>query len=310
MSSRRRKSPSSRRIRSIAVLPTLFTLLNAICGFAAIHFTARGMNKPDSLWLERPELGFFAAAAWMIFLAMIFDGVDGFLARKTGGASSFGGNLDSLADIVSFGVAPAFLMLQVVESNLPDTFSPASPVFSSIPGKLLWLVAALYVCCAALRLARFNIENRPEEAFHIGFSGLPSPAAAGIIASLILLYDDLGREFQMDAPTVISVGSRIIFILLPIITVGVALLMVSRIPYPHLVNKYIMGRRPFSHMVRVLVLALLLFWQPQLTLAIGFMTYATGSALHRLWQIYTTKKWAYLPEARRSDDPHKGIANP
>ena len=310
MSSKRRKSPSSRRIRSIAVLPTLFTLLNVICGFAAIHFTARGMNEPDSLWLERPEMTFFAAAAWIIFLAMVFDGVDGFLARMTGGVSSFGGHLDSLADMISFGVAPAFLMIRVVENSLPDVFSQAGPIFASIPGRLLWLVAALYVCCAALRLARFNVENQPEEASHMGFSGLPSPAAAGVVSAAVLLCSDLPSTLKDNMPTVAQVIPQVFVILLPLITTGIALLMVSRIPYRHLVNQYVRGRRPFSHMVRVVLIALLLFWQPQFTLAIGFFTYAAGSAIHRLWRIYAGRKQTYTPESYSPDMPQKNITDP
>ena len=110
MSRKSREKRAQRRLRQIAVLPSLVTLLNAICGFAAIHFAARGMNEPNRLWLHKPELTFFAAAAWMIFLAMIADALDGRLARMSRSTSSFGGQLDSLSDMVSFGLAPAFLM--------------------------------------------------------------------------------------------------------------------------------------------------------------------------------------------------------
>jgi len=293
MSKRRRESSSARRIRSIAVAPALITLLNVICGFAAIHFAARGMQDADSIWLERPELNYFAAAAWMIILAMVCDAMDGFLARMTGGTSSFGGQLDSLADIVSFGMAPAFLMLLVVEKRMPEIFHPAGPIFSSIPGKLLWLIAVLYICCAALRLARFNVENRQDVEAHMGFSGLPSPAAAGVLASLVLLKEDL--------PSLIQIGSQAVIVILPFITVGVALLMVSRIPYRHLINQYIRGRRPFSHVVRIVIIMVFLFWQPQLTLAIGFVAYASGSAVQRLWQLYSRRKRALTPEPARPD---------
>ena len=179
MNRKRRERSSARRTRSIAVAPALVTLLNVICGFAAIHFAARGMQDADSIWLERPELNYFAASAWMIILAMVCDALDGFLARMTSGTSSFGGQLDSLADIISFGMAPAFLMLVVVEKRMPDIFHPAGPVFSSVPGKLLWLIAVLYICCAALRLARFNVENRQDVEAHKGFSGLPSRRRRG-----------------------------------------------------------------------------------------------------------------------------------
>ena len=114
--SRASKKNRRRRLRRVAVLPSVLTLLNACSGFAAIHFAARGMNDPEAVWLR--SLSFFATAAYMIFFAMIADALDGFVARKSGSTSNFGEQLDSLADMVSFGVAPAFLMLAVVETSL------------------------------------------------------------------------------------------------------------------------------------------------------------------------------------------------
>ncbi len=155
-------------MRHIAVLPVLITLLNGICGFAAIHFAARGMEglateaEINKLWWENPRLSYFAASAWMIFLAMVADALEGFVARKSGSSSDFGGQLDSLCDVISFGVARAFLMLRVVESALRDTISSADPIFTGFPGRLLGLAAGLYVSCVVLRLARFNVENSPD----------------------------------------------------------------------------------------------------------------------------------------------------
>ncbi|MCP4713172.1 MAG: phosphatidylcholine/phosphatidylserine synthase [Planctomycetes bacterium] len=304
MNKKRRERSSARRTRNIAVAPALVTLLNVICGFAAIHFAARGMQDADSIWLERPELNYFAASAWAIILAMVCDALDGFLARMTGGTSSFGGQLDSLADIISFGMAPAFLMLAVVEKRMPDIFHPADPIFSSIPGKLLWLIAVLYICCAALRLARFNVESRPEVEAHMGFSGLPSPAAAGVLASLVLLKEDLPNLIQQlmaKIPNLSQFGSQAVILILPIATVCVALLMVSRIPYRHLINQYIRGRHPFSHVVRVVIIMVFLLWQPQLTLTIGFIAFASVSVVQRAWQVYSKRKRAYTPETIRPD---------
>ncbi|MBN1846222.1 MAG: phosphatidylcholine/phosphatidylserine synthase [Sedimentisphaerales bacterium] len=286
MTNRFRRQHKTRRLRRVAVMPSLVTLLNGVCGFAAIHFTARGMNEPDRLWLEKPELTFFAAAAWMIFLAMICDGLDGFLARLSRGTSGFGAQLDSLADVISFGVAPAFLMLRVVENHFQGVIGPVSPVFGSIPGKLLWLGAVMYVCCAALRLARFNVEHGRPEVGHDQFSGLPSPAAAGVVASLVLLYGDLVPEIKPDVPGLAQIGGRVVIHCLPWITVLVALLMVSRIPYGHVINQYVRGRRPFGHVVRIVILLLFLYWKPQLTLSIVFIFYAAFPAVRALWQVH------------------------
>ena len=278
--SKLRSRKSRRRLRNIAVLPSLITLMNGLCGFAAIHFAARGMNEPDRLWFDKPELTFFAAAAWMIFFAMVADAVDGFVARRSGSTSNFGGQLDSLADVISFGVAPAFLMLRVVESGLQAS---ASPLFGNIAGRLLWLTAALYVCCAILRLARFNVENEPEESAHLKFSGLPTPAAAGVIAAWVLLYSDLMPELREQLPG-ISWFAPVIIYLLPFLTAAVALLMVSRVPYLHVVNQFIRGRRPFEYLVILIFLILLLIWRLQLTLAIGSVGYAISGAIQWLRQ--------------------------
>ena len=278
--SKLRNRKKRRRLRNIAVLPSLITLMNGLCGFAAIHFAARGMNEPDRLWFKNPELTFFAAAAWMIFFAMVADAVDGFVARRSGSTSNFGGQLDSLADVISFGVAPAFLMLRVVESGLQAS---ASPLFCDYTGRLLWLVAALYVCCAILRLARFNVENAPEESAHLKFSGLPTPAAAGVVAAWVLLYSDLMPELREQLPG-LSWFAPVIIYLLPFLTAGVALLMVSRVPYLHVVNQFIRGRRPFEYLVILIFLILLLIWKLQLTLAIGSVTYAISGAIQWLRQ--------------------------
>jgi len=298
---RRPSAERRRRLRRVAVAPALVTLLNGVFGFAAIHFTARGMNDPEALWLHKPELTFFAAAAWMIFLAMVADGLDGFLARMTRGASSFGGQLDSLADVISFGVAPAFLMLRVVESSLSGVFGAASPAFGSLGGKVLWGTAAFYVCCTALRLARFNVEHSTVEELHLAFSGLPSPAAAGVVASLVLLYGDLAWQLKEQAPRAVQLGSQVIVWLLPAVTAGMGVLMVSRVPYRHLVNQLLRGRKPFGHFLGVLLLVLCLFMQPQLTLAGAFLSYTLvglGAWLWRRWRsLSTVGEQAPGPEA-------------
>lgn len=261
-----------RRLRRVAVLPALATLMNGVFGFAAITFTARG----DGFWLEKPPLTFFAAAAYMIFFAMLMDALDGWLARMSRSSSSFGGQLDSLSDVISFGVAPAFLMLRVVDLKLHEKIGLAGPALASPLGKLLWLSAAVYFCCTALRLARFNVENSPEESSHLMFSGLPSPAAAGVIASLVLLYSDMLRDLE----NILTFWtSQAIIYALPFITVGVALLMVSRVPYRHVVNQYVRGKRPFLHVVVIVIVLLLLIWNMQLILAAGFLFFALSGLI-------------------------------
>ncbi|MCH9022097.1 MAG: phosphatidylcholine/phosphatidylserine synthase [Planctomycetes bacterium] len=289
------KPRNERLLKRIAVLPTLMTLLNAVCGFTAISFAARGMNDPTALLLIRPEMTYFTAAAVMILLAMVADVMDGQLARLAQQTSSFGRNLDSISDMVSFGAAPAFLMLVMVESG-PTNIAPADPFFGSIPGRLIWLIAVMYVCCTALRLARFNVEEPEQAPANKRFNGLPSPAAAGAIVSLVLLYNDLISHLQQgNLPQWTQAASTAILFALPPVTALVALLMVSQVPYQHVVKHTIHGRRPFGYVARVVVVALLLYWQLQLTLAVSFMVYWVVGATRFYWKKFA-KKERPLPE--------------
>jgi CDP-diacylglycerol--serine O-phosphatidyltransferase len=125
------------RLKYITILPSLITLLNGICGFAAIGFASKGFSivvedssiKRIVLNYFAEGLTYFAAAGYMIFFAMIADMLDGRVARMSHTTSSFGGQLDSLCDIISFGVAPAFLMFKLLDHKLTELVSP-TPAFS------------------------------------------------------------------------------------------------------------------------------------------------------------------------------------
>src|ERR1051325_8588951 len=147
---RRRFRRHGRRayIRSVYFLPSLATLGNAICGFGAMYVAALDPQLESAdRWTRWFAGNHYSAAALLIFLAMVFDALDGRLARFTRHTTDFGGQLDSLADVVSFGAAPAFLALQVFKFD-----GPAVPVFLS---RLIWAIGALYLSCAAIRLAKF-----------------------------------------------------------------------------------------------------------------------------------------------------------
>ena len=229
-----------------AWIPLLFTLANGICGFAAVTYAARiprGLDQYDAAvitWLW--------AAGWCIIAAMLFDCLDGRLARLTRSASDFGGELDSLCDAISFGVAPGFLLLKLSE---PDAF----------PIEVLWAIAVFYVLCVALRLARFNAQNSPDEAKHQRFAGLPSPAAAGVIAGVALVRHQLRTPssflgqliafFELNAEQV----ERLVAVTMPLVAICLGLLMISRLPYPHATSVLLSGRVPWR---RRLALAALL----------------------------------------------------
>lgn len=240
------------RLEFITILPSLITLINGICGFAAISFASRGfsagLDASAQFSFHKIELPYFAMAGYMIFFAMIADMLDGRVARMSQTTSSFGGQLDSMCDMISFGVAPAFLMLKVLEHKLTELVAPTTLVVSGFLSRFIWLTAAVYLVCAAIRLARFNVENEEDESSHMSFMGLPTPAAAGVLASLVVFYEELSATVGQQT-RLFHIGEGVIMYSLPFVAVGVAVLMVSRIRYPHMVNQYLKGRKPFAHLM-------------------------------------------------------------
>ena len=224
-----------RPIRTVAVFPTMLTLGNLVCGFFAIVVAAR-VDKPDLALMTPPDVDNVMISGWLIFLAMVFDALDGYVARLSGTASDFGAQLDSLCDLVTFGVAPGFLLVKMC------------PRFTYLHKEAIWVIAAAFAACAALRLARFSVETSDEDD-HLSFSGLPSPAAAASIAGFGIMFHTLrNAENPLQWAETIEVVLQAV---LPYFTVLVALLMVSRIPYPHVVNQVFRGQRSFGHVVGV-----------------------------------------------------------
>ncbi len=239
-----------RRIRTVAVFPTMFTLGNLVCGFFSIVVASRveppqsieeSMEIPSSktIPLRHPIRSLdptdpthnVMLSGWLIFLAMIFDALDGHVARLSRTTSDFGAQLDSLCDVVTFGVAPGFLLVKMC------------PQFSFLHREAVWIIAASFAACAALRLARFNVETG-EEDDHLHFSGLPSPAAAASIAGFAILFYELRRG---ETPLAFAADIEWwVQRILPFFAVMVALLMVSRIPYPHVVNQMFRGQKSFG----------------------------------------------------------------
>ncbi len=270
------KKPRRRRLGSTAVLPGLLTMANGLTGFAAIHFATKdgfGQAEPANL----------AMAGWCIFAAMVFDLLDGRLARMTRRTSDFGGQLDSLCDAISFGVAPATLMLRTEATVLRGQIERVAAIPHALGvERAVWGVAGVYVACAILRLARFNVENEPDESSHMTFRGLPTPGAAAMVTALVLLFDRLaGLEegWRSSGWMLTTVG-----ITLPVATLAVALLMVSRFTYPHLANQYIQGKRPFNYLVKLVIVALLAMLAPYIALAAATIVYAFSGPAVWLWR--------------------------
>ena len=266
-----------RRMRGVAVLPSLFTLGNAICGFAAIYYAA----MPGDDFHKRFFISPLALAGYFVLIAILADAIDGRLARMSKSESNFGGQLDSLADIVSFGVAPAFLLLKLM-TQTPG----AMPSNVNIVGKGIWIIAAIYLCCTALRLARFNVETTVDISSHQGFKGLPSPAAAGTIASLVVLHQEFLRPAtgfaDWLASSAVDWAALILVKSLPAVTLILALAMVSRIPYVHLLNQYVAGRRSFAHLVRLTLFLILCLFHPQIALVCLLCGYSASGPIQTL----------------------------
>jgi CDP-diacylglycerol--serine O-phosphatidyltransferase len=290
------------RFKTKAAKESLITILNGVCGFAAIVFASKGVAAGvNNFSYYKVTLPYFAMAGYMILLAMIADMLDGRLARMSQSTSSFGGQLDSLCDIVSFGVAPAFLMLKVVEYKLAG-LSEMNPAFVNFVNRFVWLAAAAYISCAAIRLARFNVENEEDESAHMSFIGLPTPAAAGVIVSLVIFHQETLPELSAKSTQAYAICENAIIYALPFLVLGVSVLMVSRIRYPHILNQYLKGKKPFTHLIRALVFLGLIIWSRQAALVLIFCSFAASGFVK--WFYYRVAifrrgpKWAvhHFPE--------------
>lgn len=267
---RRRFRRHGRRayIRSVYSLPSLATLGNAVCGFGSLYVSGLGPLSKEQVGSLDPITQFcwlhaFAVSAYLIFLAMFFDGIDGRLARFARHTTDFGGQLDSLADVISFGCAPAFLALQLFR----DSQQVAVPV-----SRLIWAVAALYMCCAAIRLARFNVSNEHGEQHHYSFLGLPSPGAGATVAAFVLLQQSLHHD---GLPKL----SYIAIWVLPGIVLATGLLMVSTFRYPHLVNKYLRGKRSIWRLLLALAIGLAMLVAHRYVLGLASLGYVVWTPL-------------------------------
>lgn len=253
----------ARRKKMIAVLPSLFTLGNAVCGFACIACAAKvGPDGIEGTTVYHQ----LHIAAWMIFGAMICDGLDGPLARLAKQTSEFGAQLDSLADAISFGVAPGFLMLKFS--------AEITPVF---PSRLLFVIAVLYMLCAVLRLARFNVMHNDSQ-WRGAFCGLPSPAAAATVASIVVIGPGLMKWTRPEGEYLLQLASYS----LPVVTFCVACLMVSRIRYPKPIES-LKTRSSYRQLVNVIFMLVAVVAIHELAVPLVLLYYVAASPLRAAW---------------------------
>jgi CDP-diacylglycerol--serine O-phosphatidyltransferase len=237
--------------KGIYLLPSMFTVLNVCCGFYSVIATLGGR---------------FEGAAIAILVAMILDGLDGLVARLTNSGSDFGIQFDSLADMVSFGVAPAAL---VYKWGLADLH------------RIGWITAFLFVICGALRLARFNIQAKSYDKKY--FVGLPIPAAAAALSSL--------AYFSPEEPVEPAGGILIV----PIVLI-LSFLMVSKLRYLSVKTIDIRKRRPYTAILLGVVVLYLLTINPPAVILIITLGYALSGVVMKIIGWIYKKERAPLPE--------------
>jgi CDP-diacylglycerol--serine O-phosphatidyltransferase len=221
------------RNRGIYLLPSVLTTFGMFAGFYSIIASINGD---------------FTTAAISIMIAMLWDTLDGRVARLTNTQSKFGAEYDSLADLVSFGLAPALLVYEWTLSDL---------------GRFGWLAAFIYLACAALRLARFNTQVGSADKRY--FQGFPSPAAAGVIATMIWLKIWTYAFFDSD---VISIG----YYLGAGITIVCGLLMVSNVRY-YSFKELDAKKASFRFLLGIVLSLIVLLYKPNIVLFTGFFLY-------------------------------------
>lgn len=230
--------PTDKSIRKgIYILPNLLTTGALFAGFSAIVQATKGN---------------FEVAAILIFIAMVLDGLDGRVARMTNTTSEFGIQYDSLSDMVSFGLAPALVLYEWSLYSM---------------GKIGWLVAFIYAVATALRLARFNTHAADEKFF---FQGLPSPSAAGILASFIWVVNDYGLP---------GTDFRLLTLFLTLI---VGLLMVSNVPFRSFKDFDLRRHVPFVVLLGIVIALVVIVYDPPRVLLTGFTIYLLSGPVSAL----------------------------
>ncbi|MFA6054239.1 MAG: CDP-diacylglycerol--serine O-phosphatidyltransferase [Thermodesulfovibrionales bacterium] len=232
--------------KGIYLLPNTLTLCSMLLGFYSILSTLKGN---------------YVYAAWAILFATIFDGLDGWVARLTNSTTKFGIELDSLSDLVSFGVAPAVMMYKWALAPF---------------GRIGWAAAFWFMACGALRLARYNVQMGSTESK--SFTGMPIPGAATIIASLILFYHEM-----LDMPP----GKNILILGL---TVLLAFLMVSTLKYHGAKEIDFRQRKPFWILVAFVLGLTIIVMHPPISLFLFAMIYLLGGIIENIYLFYKKRR--------------------
>ena len=251
----RKKRTEKTGKKGIYVLPNLFTSASLFCGFYAILAAIQGR---------------YETAAIAILISCLLDGLDGKIARFTHTTTQFGTEFDSLSDLVAFGVAPAVLAFQWALEPF---------------GRFGWLACFMYLICGALRLARFNVQKETLEAKY--FKGLPIPAAASLIASLILFTSALGGLH----------GSRQILVIVLIYILS--FLMVSTIDYLSFKEFELKNRKPFSFLVAIILMFVVIAYKPKIIIFFLLAIYVLSGPVITM---YRSRKKLIKPNSHLKKD--------
>jgi CDP-diacylglycerol--serine O-phosphatidyltransferase len=239
--------------RGVYLLPSILTTFGLFCGFYAVIASIKGN---------------FEIAAMAIFFAMLWDALDGRVARMTNTQTAFGAEYDSMADLISFGVAPAILVYQWTLTGM---------------GKIGWVAAFIYAACAALRLARFNTQVGIADKRY--FQGLPSPAAAAVLAGMIGLYEWLpgqGYELGLSATSENVIGW--------LIAVVCGILMVSNVRYHSFKEVNFKGRSSFRLLLLAALIIIVIAYEPPLVLFTFFFLYMLSGPILTVWSLQQKRR--------------------
>ena len=232
--------------KGIYILPNTLTLCGMFMGFYSILASIKGL---------------YVDASWAIIIAMVFDGLDGWVARLTHSTTRFGIELDSLSDLVAFGVAPAVMLFKWDLSSY---------------GRIGWSAAFLFMACGALRLARYNVQMGSAESK--SFTGMPIPGAATIVATMVIFYYEIWQ----------TVPAKNIYILL--LTFILAVLMVSTLRFHGAKEIDFSKRKPFWILVAIVVAFALVIMHPPIALFIFAMIYLFGGIIENIFLFYRRMK--------------------
>lgn len=248
------------------ILPSLFTVGTLICGYYAILTTLQASQLMAAGAASALVSNSFDNAAMAIGLAILFDGLDGRIARLTNSTSNFGREFDSLADVITFGLAPGVLAYSWGVRPAIDALQlPLTHHLRAIG----WIVTFAYLICGAARLARFNIDSVQPGVDRRFFIGLPIPAAAGVIAAVV--------HWQKDPLTFWPVA-----VLWLLATLGLAFLMVSRVRYYSFKALDLRRRRPYVTIIFIgLIIWAIVFYSELMLMVLG-LTYALSGLLHEI----------------------------